>query len=89
MSPSKDSGNRASAIQASGRSHPLRCLVPFFAQIDATVVNVSLSSLAVELHRHSFRQFSGSRVAYLLALALMLPLNSWMVNRIGAKALYL
>jgi MFS family permease len=26
---------------------------------------------------------------YLLALALMLPLNGWLVERIGAKALYL
>jgi len=26
---------------------------------------------------------------YLLALTLVLPLNSWLVNRIGAKALYL
>jgi MFS family permease len=60
----------------------------FLSQIDATVVNVSLSSLAVELHS-SLSVIQWVTSGYLLALALMLPLNSWMVDRIGAKALYL
>ncbi len=60
----------------------------FLAQIDATVVNVSLSSLAVELHS-SISAIQWVTSGYLLALALMLPLNGWMVARIGAKALYL
>jgi len=60
----------------------------FLAQIDATVVNVSLSSLAVELHS-SLSAIQWVTSGYLLALALMLPLNGWMVDRIGAKALYL
>jgi len=60
----------------------------FMAQLDATVVNVSLASLATDLHvRLSAIQWVTS--GYLLALALMLPLNGWLVNRIGAKALYL
>jgi EmrB/QacA subfamily drug resistance transporter len=58
------------------------------AQLDATVVNVSLSSLAVELHTPlSVIQWVTS--GYLLALALMLPLNAWLVERVGAKRLYL
>ena len=59
----------------------------FLSQIDATVVNVSLSSLAVELHS-SLSAIQWVTSGYLLALALMLPLNGWMVDRIGAKALY-
>jgi EmrB/QacA subfamily drug resistance transporter len=60
----------------------------FLSQLDATVVNVSLSSLATELHaRLSTIQWVTS--GYLLALALMLPLNGWLVDRIGAKKLYL
>jgi EmrB/QacA subfamily drug resistance transporter len=60
----------------------------FLAQLDATVVNVSLSSLAAELHtRLSVIQWVTS--GYLLALALMLPLNGWLVERIGSKRLYL
>src|ERR1700729_28538 len=60
----------------------------FLAQLDATIVNVSLSSLAVDLHsRLTVIQWVTS--GYLLALALMLPLNSWLVERIGAKSLYL
>jgi EmrB/QacA subfamily drug resistance transporter len=60
----------------------------FLSSLDATVVNVSLSSLAVELHtRLSVIQWVTS--GYLLALALMLPLNGWMVEHIGTKRLYL
>jgi MFS family permease len=58
------------------------------AQLDATVVNVSLSSLAEDLHS-SFSAIQWVSSGYLLALALMLPLNGWLVERIGAKVLYL
>ena len=60
----------------------------FLAQLDATVVNVSLSSLAVDLHS-SLTAIHWVTSGYLLALALMLPLNGWLVERIGAKRLYL
>ena len=60
----------------------------FLSQLDATVVNVSLSSLAVELHS-SLSVIQWVTSGYLLALALMLPLNGWLVDRIGAKSLYL
>ena len=60
----------------------------FLSNLDATVVNVSLSSLAVEL-RSSLSVIQWVTSGYLLALALMLPLNGWLVSRIGAKALYL
>jgi EmrB/QacA subfamily drug resistance transporter len=60
----------------------------FLSQLDATVVNVSLSTFAVELHS-SLTAIQWVTSGYLLALALMLPLNGWLVERIGAKALYL
>jgi EmrB/QacA subfamily drug resistance transporter len=60
----------------------------FLAQLDATVVNVSLSSLATELHS-SLIAIQWVTSGYLLALTLMLPLNGWLVDRIGAKAVYL
>ena len=56
----------------------------FLSQLDATVVNVSLSSLAVQLHS-SLAAIQWVTSGYLLALALMLPLNSWLVERIGAN----
>jgi EmrB/QacA subfamily drug resistance transporter len=59
---------------------------PFLSQLD--VVNVSLSTLAVELHS-SLTTIQWATSGYLLALALMLPLNGWLVERIGAKSLYL
>ncbi len=58
------------------------------SQLDATIVNVSLSNLAVELHS-SLSAIQWVTSGYLLALILVLPLNGWMVDRIGAKSLYL
>ena len=60
----------------------------FLSQLDATIVNVSLSRLAVDLHS-SLTAIQWVTSGYLLALALMLPLNGWLVERIGAKSLYL
>ena len=59
----------------------------FLSQLDATVVNVSLAPLAAELHS-SLSTIQWVTSGYLLALTLMLPLNGWLVDRIGAKALY-
>src|ERR1700753_1669630 len=60
----------------------------FMAQLDATVINVSLANLAADLHV-SLSAIQWVTSGYLLALALTLPLNGWLVDRIGAKALYL
>ena len=63
-------------------------LGPFLSTLDATVVNVSLSGLATELHTNlGVIQWVSS--AYLLALALVLPLSGWMVDRVGARKLYI
>jgi len=63
-------------------------LGPLMTQMDSTVVNVSLSTI-----RHEFQSSIASTQwiisGYLLALALMLPLNGWLVDRLGAKKLYL
>ncbi|MBJ3777946.1 DHA2 family efflux MFS transporter permease subunit [Acuticoccus mangrovi] len=58
------------------------------AQLDATIVNVSLSSLASDLHS-SLSTIQWVTSGYLLALTLVLPLSGWLVGRIGAKTLYL
>ena len=61
---------------------------PFMTQIDSTVVNVSMSTLRDQLHS-TIDAAQWVISGYLLALALMLPLNGWLVDRIGAKRLYL
>jgi EmrB/QacA subfamily drug resistance transporter len=58
------------------------------AQLDATIVNVSLSSLATDLHA-TLPAIQWVTSGYLLALTFVLPLNGWLVDRIGGKALYL
>jgi EmrB/QacA subfamily drug resistance transporter len=60
----------------------------FMALLDATVVNVSLASLATDLNV-SLLTIQWVTSGYLLALALMLPLSGWLVDHIGARALYL
>ena len=63
-------------------------LGPFITQMDSTIVNVSLSSIWRDLHS-SISSAHWIISGYLLALALMLPLNAWLVARLGAKRLYL
>lgn len=58
------------------------------AQLDATIVNVSLSSLAQDLHS-TLSTIQWVTSGYLLALTFVLPLNGWLIDRIGGKALYL
>ena len=60
----------------------------FMPLLSTTMVNVSLLSLAAELHA-SLSAIQWVTSGYLLALAMMVPLNGWLVERIGAKALYL
>ena len=61
---------------------------PFMTQMDSTVVNVSLSTIRDDLHA-TIDAAQWVVTGYLLALALMLPLNGWLVDRLGAKRLYL
>ncbi len=61
---------------------------PFMTQMDSTVVNVSLSTIRRELHT-SLAATQWILSGYLLALALMLPVNGWLVDRFGARRLYL
>lgn len=63
-------------------------IAPFMTQLDSTVVNSSLSIIQKELHS-SVEVAQWIISGYLLALALMLPLNGWIVDRIGTKRLYL
>jgi len=60
----------------------------FLAQLDATVANVSLPSLATELHA-GLSTIQWVTSGYLLALTLALPMSGWLVDRIGAKSVYL
>jgi EmrB/QacA subfamily drug resistance transporter len=62
-------------------------LGPFMAQMDSTVVNVSLATIRQDLGA-SIGATQWIMSGYLLALALLLPLNAWLVDRVGAKRLY-
>src|ERR1700721_4554451 len=63
-------------------------LGPFMSQMDSTVVKASLSFIKQEL-RSTIASAQWVVSGYLLTLALMLPLNAWLVARLGAKRLYL
>jgi EmrB/QacA subfamily drug resistance transporter len=64
------------------------CIGPFLSQMDATVVNFSLATIRDDMHA-TIGAAQWIISGYLLALALMLPLNAWCVSRLGAKRLYL
>jgi EmrB/QacA subfamily drug resistance transporter len=63
-------------------------LGPFMTQMDSTVVNVSLATIQHDLGA-TIAEAQWVISGYLLALALMLPLNGWIVDKFGAKKLYL
>ncbi len=58
-------------------------LAPMMTNLDSTIVNVALSSIRDDLHAPlATAQWTLS--GYLLALALALPMNGWLVDRLGA-----
>ena len=61
---------------------------PLMTTLDSTIVNVSLASISNELHS-SISGIQWVVSGYLLALALVLPLNGWLVEKAGAKRLYI
>jgi EmrB/QacA subfamily drug resistance transporter len=63
-------------------------LGPLMTALDATVVSLSLARLGQEL-RSPLATIQWVTSGYLLAMALMLPLCGWLVDRIGAKRVYL
>ncbi|MDR3669200.1 MAG: DHA2 family efflux MFS transporter permease subunit [Holophaga sp.] len=63
-------------------------LGPLMTSLDSTVVNISLSRLGQDLHV-TLSTIQWVTSGYLLALALMLPMSGWLVDRLGAKRVYL
>jgi EmrB/QacA subfamily drug resistance transporter len=63
-------------------------MAPLMTTLDSTVVNLALSNLAHELHS-GLGTIQWVTSGYLLALALVLPLNGWLVDRLGPKRVYL
>ena len=81
-------GNPAEKLPAGiAKIATVAILGSFLSQLDATVVNVSLPTLAVEL-QSTLSTIQWVTSGYLLAMVLMLPMNGWLVDRIGAKRLY-
>ncbi len=56
--------------------------------LDTTIVNVALDTLGRDLHS-SISQVQWVVTAYLLALAVAIPMTGWMARRFGAKQVYL
>jgi EmrB/QacA subfamily drug resistance transporter len=61
---------------------------PLMSGIDATMVNISLDTLGRELNA-PLTTIQWVSSAYLLALALALPMSGWLVDRVGARRLFL
>ena len=63
-------------------------LGPLLTNLDTTIVSVSLETLRRELGS-PLTTIQWVTTAYLLSLALVLPLSGWLVDRVGAKRVYL
>lgn len=59
----------------------------FLTLLNTTIVSVSLSSLAAEFGS-TLSQIQWATSAYLLAIAMVLPLTGWLVQRLGIRLLY-
>ena len=56
--------------------------------LDTTIVNVALETLRASCTRRC-RRSSGSRTAYLLSLATVIPLTGWAAERFGPKRVWM
>jgi EmrB/QacA subfamily drug resistance transporter len=88
-------GEVVTAPVAGGRIDPMvwriagvAMLAPLMSTLASTVVNVSLATLGRDLHV-SLTTIQWVSSGYLLALALTLPLSGWLVDRVGAKHVYI
>ena len=61
---------------------------PLMSGLDSTMVNVSLDTLGEAFHA-SLGTIQWVTTGYLLALALSLPLCGWLVDRVGARRIFL
>jgi EmrB/QacA subfamily drug resistance transporter len=85
------SSSRVAVPPLDPRVWRIACVVllgPLMTALDSTVVNVSLARLGQDLGV-PLTTIQWVTSGYLLALALMLPLCGWLVDRIGAKRVYL
>lgn len=80
--------DKASSVPAVWKVVVVAAIGSLLAQLDSTIINVSLSSLAQDLGT-TLSTIQWVTSGYLLALALMLPLNAWLVHRMGVRRLYL
>lgn len=88
VSPAEDRPSAARLDARTWRVVGVAVLGPLMTQMDSTIVNVSLATIRQDLHA-SLDAVQWVIGGYLLALALTLPLNGWLVDRLGAKRLYL
>lgn len=61
---------------------------PLMSGLDATMVNVSLDTIGRAFHA-PLGTIQWVTSAYLLSLALALPLSGWLVDRVGARRIFL
>jgi EmrB/QacA subfamily drug resistance transporter len=56
--------------------------------VDSTIVNVAIPTLGRDLHA-TLATIQWASTSYILALAVIIPITRWMIDRIGAKSAYL
>src|SRR5258707_8094922 len=81
-------------LSQSGRSLPLRVLVPlivacalFMENLDATVLSTALPAIARDLHQSPI-QLKLALTSYLLTLAVFIPASGWVADRFGTRIVF-
>ena len=77
------------AVQPEFRLLVLLVSIGFFMQaLDTTIVNTALAAMAQQLHENPLQMHSVV-VAYVLSVAVCIPLSGWLADRFGIRNTYL
>lgn len=79
----------ASFSPATLRLLPWLVAIAFFMQaLDGTILNTALPSMAADLHEDPLRMQTVV-IAYLLSVALLIPVSGWIADRFGTRRVFL
>ncbi len=63
--------------------------IAFFMQtLDGTILNTALPKIADSLHTHPL-QMQGVVIAYMLTVALLIPVSGWLADRFGIRLIFI
>ncbi|WP_025733606.1 multidrug transporter subunit MdtD [Carnimonas nigrificans] len=88
MAPANSSAQPITLSPRLAKLLPWLIASAFFMQgLDATIVNVALPQMALDLNQHPLRM-QAVVIAYLLTVAALIPVSGWLSDRFGARRIF-